>query len=112
VASTQRPAPPDAPSDPGEDVVGDRARLITFGMVAVFVACVVFGALRFQAHLASGLATPWWGNVGGAAAIALLYAWFRRDPYPRSTVGVHGTALIATIALLVPDEPPGSASTM
>lgn len=91
-----------APVRPDQDVVGDRSTLVTIGMVAVFIACVVFGALRLVAHLRTGLATPWWGNAVGAVAIALLYAWRRRDPARRSAAAVHGTALVATIALLVP----------
>jgi signal transduction histidine kinase/CheY-like chemotaxis protein len=92
----------EVPDGPREDVVGDRARLLDIGMVAVFVACAVFAALRFGVQLVTGLATPWWGNAGGAAALALLYMWYRRDPLRRSSVAVHGTAAIATIAMLIP----------
>lgn len=95
---------PDAGAVPeGEsDVVGDRKALVTIGMAAVFAACAVFGALRFGTQVATGRATPWWGNVGGAVAIALLYAWFRARPDARSVWAVHGTALVATVALIVP----------
>jgi signal transduction histidine kinase len=92
---------PDAPSAP-EDVVGDRSTLVVIGMVAVFIACAVFGALRFVAHLVTGLATPWWGNATGVVAITLLFLWHRRAPDRRSSFAVHGTALVATVALLVP----------
>ena len=92
----------EVPGGPREDVVGDRARLLEIGMVAVFVACTVFAALRLGVQLATGRATPWWGNAGGAAALGLLYLWYRRDPIRRSSVGVHGTAAIATISMLIP----------
>jgi signal transduction histidine kinase len=71
-------------------------------MIAVFVACVVFGAVRLAVHLATGLATPWWVNAGGAVAIAVLWAWYRGDPDGRSPAAVHGTAFVATVTLLVP----------
>jgi signal transduction histidine kinase len=87
---------------PREDVVGDRGRLLGIGITAVFAACVVFAALRLGVELATSRATPWWGNAGGAVGIALLYLWYRRDPSRRSSGAVHGTAAIATIALLVP----------
>lgn len=84
-----------------EDVVGDRMRLVQIGMLAVFVACVVFGALRLATQLQTGLATPWWGNALSAVLIVLLYLWTRGDR-ARSGIAVHGTAVVATIALLVP----------
>ncbi len=84
------------------DIVGDRQQLLSIGMVAVFAACVIFGALRLIVAMTSGRATPWWGNATGAVVIAALYVWYRRDPLRRSSVGVHGTALTATVALLVP----------
>jgi signal transduction histidine kinase/DNA-binding NarL/FixJ family response regulator len=71
-------------------------------MTAVFVACAVFAALRLAVQFATGMRTPWWGNASGAVAIGLLYLWFRRDPKKRSSPAVHGTAAIATVALLVP----------
>ena len=58
--------------------------------------------LRYVAQTTTGRATPWWGNAGGAVAIALLFFWYRRDPQRRSGLAVHGTALVATVALLVP----------
>jgi signal transduction histidine kinase/CheY-like chemotaxis protein len=85
-----------------EDIVADRDKLIQIGCAAVLVANVVFGAVRFGAHLATGLATPWAVNAGGALAIALLYAFYRGDRPRRSSVVVHGTALIATIVLAIP----------
>src|ERR1700722_17582806 len=85
-----------------EDIVGDRAALVAIGMVAVFIACVVFGALRLVVQLTTGRFTPWWGNVAGAVAIALLFAWHRGAPIRRSSVAVQGTALVATVALLIP----------
>jgi signal transduction histidine kinase/CheY-like chemotaxis protein len=91
-----------APEAASPDIVGDRHQLLSIGMAAVFVACVVFGALRLFVQLASGKATPWWGNAGGAVAIAVVYLWYRRARQRRSSVGVHATALTATVALLVP----------
>lgn len=84
------------------DIVGDRSRLVAIGMVAVFVACVTFAVLRYVVQVVSGRATPWWGNAVGAVVIALLFLWYRRDAERRSGVAVHGTALVATVALLVP----------
>ena len=84
------------------DVIGDRHQLLSIGMIAVFAACVVFSILRFATSLFTGRATPWWGNAGGAVAIVALYLWYRRAPQRRLSIGVHGTALTATVALLVP----------
>jgi signal transduction histidine kinase len=85
-----------------QDIVGDRTRLVGIGMAAVFSACVVFALARLGVTLLTGHPTPWWGNAAGAAAIAALYLWYRVDPPTRSSVGVHGTALVATIALVIP----------
>ncbi len=88
---------------PGEqDIVADRRQLLAIGMGAVFVACVVFGVLRYVEQKTSGRPTPWWGNAVGAIAIPLLFAWYQRDKERRSGLAVHGTALVATIALLIP----------
>jgi signal transduction histidine kinase/ActR/RegA family two-component response regulator len=96
------PSEPAPPQGPAQDLVGDRARLIAIGMLAVFAACVVFALLRVGVSLHTGRATPWWGNALGALVIAALYLWFRGDPLPRSSVGVHVTALVATVALIIP----------
>ena len=85
-----------------KDIVGDRHRLVSIGMLGVWVACVVFGAARLVVTLSTGKLTPWWVNVAGAAAITALYLWYRRDPQLRSPGAASGTALVATIALLVP----------
>jgi signal transduction histidine kinase/FixJ family two-component response regulator len=71
-------------------------------MAAVFAACVVFAVLRGVAEITTGQVTPWWANALGAVSIGLLRLWVRRSPVERSTVAVHGTALTATVALLVP----------
>jgi signal transduction histidine kinase/CheY-like chemotaxis protein len=94
--------PPRASAASSEDIVADRDTLLRIGMSAVFVACVVFGALRLGAQLSSGRVAPWWGNLGGAALLPLLYAWYRTDRVGRSSGAVHGTALIATVALTIP----------
>jgi signal transduction histidine kinase/ActR/RegA family two-component response regulator len=84
------------------DVAGDRHRLLAIGMAAVFIACAIFAPARLAIQLSSGKLTPWWANAAGAAAMALLYLWYRRDPAARTSVAAHGTALVATLALLVP----------
>jgi signal transduction histidine kinase len=84
------------------DVVGDRHRLLLIGMAAVWVACLIFAPARFFLWLNSGRMTPWWINLAGAIAVPLLYHWYRQRPRERSAGALHGTALIATIALLVP----------
>ena len=71
-------------------------------MAAVFLACAVFAGLRLVVQSTTGKATPWWGNALGAAVIVVLYAWYRHEPDERSEIAVHGTALAATIALLIP----------
>ena len=93
-----------------EDVVGDRTRLIEIGMAAVFLACVLFAIARFVMAELSGLRTPWWGNALAASMVALIYAWFRRDPVGRSTIAVHVTAFAATVAMLIPSAYGMSAS--
>ncbi|MFI5142674.1 MAG: PAS domain S-box protein, partial [Thermoanaerobaculales bacterium] len=84
------------------DIVGDRHSLLMIGMLAVWVACVVFGAARLIVTLSTGKLTPWWANVAGAVAITALYLWYRRHPQRRSPTAASGTALVATVALLVP----------
>jgi signal transduction histidine kinase/ActR/RegA family two-component response regulator len=91
-----------APRDTSQDLVGDRSRLLSIGMIAVFTACVVFAIVRLGVSIQTGHATPWWGNALGAVAVAALYLWFRGDPLPRASVGVHATALVATLALIIP----------
>ena len=88
--------------DADGDVVGDRGRLLEIGMATVFGSGVIFGVLRGAAQLISGKSTPWWANIGAAVVVAALYAWVRVDPQKRVGIGVHGTALVATLALLVP----------
>jgi hypothetical protein len=85
-----------------EDIVGDRFRLIGIGMAAVAIACAIFAAFRLIVQIETGHATPWWGNAAGAVALTLLYVFYRGDRRGRSSYAVHGTAAIATIALLVP----------
>jgi signal transduction histidine kinase/ActR/RegA family two-component response regulator len=103
VSATRRTPVLEAASERDEqDVVADRSRLVGIGMAAVFVACVSFGVVRYVVQAETGLATPWWGNAIGAVAIALLFLWYRRDAAQRSGLAVHGTALVATVALLVP----------
>ena len=84
------------------DVVGDRGKLLFVGMAAVFAACLAFGIARLALTLSAGALTPWWANLGGAAAMLALYLWYRRRPQARSAEAAHGTALVATLALLVP----------
>lgn len=86
----------------GEDLVADRVRVVEIGLAAVFTACTVFGVLRLVLEQTTGLLTPWWGNLGAAIAIAAIFFYFRADPLKRSTLAVHGTASIATLALLAP----------
>src|SRR3954468_11340132 len=102
MALPHRSAAPEGTRDSTGDVGGARRTLLAIGMAAVFVACVVFGALRFVAHLITGKATPWWGNAIAAAMIALLFVWYRRAPERRSSIATHATALAATVALLIP----------
>lgn len=69
-------------SDP-QDLVGNRRQLLEIGMLAVFGACVVFGAVRLATELLTGLATPWWGNAAGAVLTGALHLWYRRAPDAR-----------------------------
>ena len=84
------------------DVVGDRGKLLLVGMAAVFIACVVFGVARLWLAMSVGGLTPWWANLSGAGAMLALFLWYRGRPGERSAGAAHGTALIATLALLVP----------
>jgi signal transduction histidine kinase/CheY-like chemotaxis protein len=85
-----------------DDVVANRQLLVGIGMAAVAAACVVFAASRIWIEHSTGKATPWWGNLGGAVALGTLFLWYRRAPARRSSAAVHGTAAIATTALLIP----------
>jgi signal transduction histidine kinase/CheY-like chemotaxis protein len=89
-------------AESGDDAVGDRAQLVRIGMLAVATACGIFACSRFWIQRSTGLLTPWWANVIGAAALLLLYLWYRESPGRRSPVAVHGTAAIAMLALIVP----------
>jgi PAS domain-containing protein len=84
------------------DIVGDRQGLVMIGMAAVWLACVLFAASRLAVTLSTGKLTPWWANLAGAVAITVLYLWYRGNPQRRSPVAASGTALVATLALLVP----------
>ena len=84
------------------DIAGDRQRLLAIGMVAVFVACAVFAPARLAVQLSTGKLTPWWANALGGVAIGMLFLWYRRAPAARSSVASHGTALVATLALIAP----------
>jgi two-component system cell cycle sensor histidine kinase/response regulator CckA len=85
-----------------DDVVGDRQRLVRIGMAAVAGASALFAASRLIHTLRTGEPTPWWANAAGFVLIGVLYLWYRANPEERSPVAAHGTALIATLALLVP----------
>jgi PAS domain S-box-containing protein len=89
-------------SDAKTDVVGDRNHFIQVGMAAVGFALLVFAVQRLVVTLQTGLPTPWWGNAAGLVAMTALWAWYRRGPQTRSSGAAHGTALIATITLLIP----------
>jgi diguanylate cyclase (GGDEF)-like protein/PAS domain S-box-containing protein len=90
-------------SSPGHaDPFGERRSLVVIGMGAVFGACVVFTVVRGAITLRTGRPTPWWMNLLGFLAIAGLYFWYRRSPETRSGMAVHGTALVATMAVLGP----------
>src|SRR5512140_3475377 len=92
----------DAPvSSPAHaDPFGERGSLVVIGMGAVFGTCVIFAAVRGAITLLTGRSTPWWINVAGFIAIAGLYLWYRRSPETRSGTAVHGTAFVATVAVL------------
>jgi signal transduction histidine kinase len=92
----------EAPGGSREDVVGDRATLLGIGMATLLIGCVVFAVVRLAVQLATGRATPWWGNAAAAVALGVLYVWYRGNPTSRSTAAVHGTAAIGTIVLLIP----------
>jgi signal transduction histidine kinase/CheY-like chemotaxis protein len=85
-----------------EDNVGSRHQLIRIGMGAVALACGVFAISRAWISHATGLLTPWWANLGAGCAVVLLFLWYRGAPLRRSSVAVHGTAAIASLALLIP----------
>jgi PAS domain S-box-containing protein len=89
-------------SFPSTDMIADRRVLLEIGMAAVFLACIVFTAARLLITLRTGKLTPWWIDAMSAVAIAALYLWYRRTPESRSPVAANGTALAATLALLVP----------
>jgi hypothetical protein len=84
------------------DIVADRHSLLLIGMAAVWLACLVFASERLALTLRTGQLTSWWANGAGLLAITMLYLWYRRRPQTRSPVATHGTALVATLALLAP----------
>jgi signal transduction histidine kinase/ActR/RegA family two-component response regulator len=85
-----------------EDGVGNRQQLIRIGMAFVMLACAVFAVARAGLAYFTGLLTPWWVNACAGLAMGVLYLWFQRAPERRSSVAVHGTAAISTLALLIP----------
>lgn len=79
-----------------------RARFLGISMFAVGLACLVFALARYYTMQRTGLATPWLVNATGLAIMLALYLWYRRSPQRRSRFTVHATAVVATLALLIP----------
>ncbi len=84
------------------DGVGDRHRLIVIGMLAVFSGGIIFAGERVLVTLRTGIPTPWWADALAALLVASLYLWYRRRPDGRSAMAAHGTAAVATAAILAP----------
>jgi PAS domain S-box-containing protein len=84
------------------DIVGDRDSLVRIGLAAVWLACLIFAVMRLVVTMRTGKLTPWWGNAAGVVAITILFLWYRLSPKTRSAGAAHGTALVATLALLLP----------
>ena len=85
-----------------QDNIASRQQLIRIGMGAVALACGVFAISRAWISHATGLLTPWWANLGAGLAVGLLFLWYRGAAERRSSVAVHGSAAIASVALLIP----------
>jgi PAS domain S-box-containing protein len=84
------------------DVIGDRHSFVLIGLAAVWLACLIFAVMRLTVTWRTGLLTPWWGNLAGLVGITALYVWYRRAPQARSSGTARGTAVVATLALLLP----------
>lgn len=85
-----------------DDNVGSRQQLVRIGMGAVALACGIFAVARAWLQHSKGAPTPWWANLVAGVAVGLLFLWYRAAPARRSSAAVHGTAAIASVALLVP----------
>ncbi len=79
-----------------------RLRVVQIGLLATMFANAAFTVSRLAESLLQDRATPWWCNAVSFVALVGLYGWFQRQPAGRVVWAVQGTAIIATVGLLVP----------
>ncbi len=103
---------PDLPDQIGRDslrapqVIGEEQlaneRYFGLGLIAALIANVLFGVQRFATELLTNKVTGWWINVFGAAALTLLYFYFRMDQTKRFRLCAHIGIALCALGLVVP----------
>ncbi len=79
-----------------------RDRVIGIGVAAVAAANGTFALLRIGFEHYSTNATPWRANALSCLVLLALRAWYLRRPASRAVFAIHGTAVVATLSLLLP----------
>jgi signal transduction histidine kinase/CheY-like chemotaxis protein len=77
-------------------------RYFGLGVIAALLANVLFGVQRITTEWLTGLSTGWWVNVFGAAALTLLYFYYRADQARRFRLCVHLGIALCAFCLVVP----------
>jgi signal transduction histidine kinase/AmiR/NasT family two-component response regulator len=90
------------PVDPPFHMSSYRLAVVRIGMIAVAAANALFALTRFVQQWSSGIATPWWCNALMLVLGLALYRWYWRAAEQRVVLAIQGTAIVATLSLLVP----------
>jgi signal transduction histidine kinase len=85
----------------GEEQLANE-RYFGLGLIAALIANVLFGVQRIATELLTNMATGWWVNLFGAAALTVLYFYFRRDQTRRFRLCAHIGIALCAFGLVVP----------
>jgi signal transduction histidine kinase/CheY-like chemotaxis protein len=85
----------------GEEQLANE-RYFGLGLIAALLANVLFGLQRIATEWLTNRSTGWWVNVFGAAALSLLYFYYRADQARRFRLCVHIGIALCAICLAVP----------
>ena len=85
----------------GEEQVANE-RYFGLGLIAALIANVLFGVQRFATELLTNQVTGWWINVFGAAALSMLYFYYRMDQTGRFRLCAHIGIALCALGLVVP----------
>ncbi len=103
---------PDLPDQIGRDSLPARQmfdveqlaneRYFGLGLIAALIANVLFGVQRFATEFLTHQVTGWWINVFGAAALTVLYFFYRKDQTRRFRLCAHLGIALCALGLVVP----------